>query len=65
MFAQERQPVSEETGEVCLPDKGPRTWLMYVWMVLLVTLMPSFNSSPLIRSAPQVRFSQVAKPSEE
>ena len=30
---------------------------MYLWMVDLFTCMPSFNSSPRIRSAPQVLFS--------
>jgi hypothetical protein len=30
---------------------------MYFWMVRLHTRMPSFNSSPRIRSAPQSRFS--------
>jgi hypothetical protein len=34
---------------------------MYLWIVRLATWMPSFNSSPRMRSAPQSRFSKAMR----
>jgi len=46
----------KKVDHFCPRGWGVRTRLMYFWIVRLHTCMPSFRSSPRIRSAPHSRF---------
>ncbi len=48
---------SMNVAQLCPPETGPLADRMYLWIVRLLTRMPSFNTSPRIRSAPHRRFS--------